>query len=147
MFLFGIFYQLHPAIDRSRTALIQVSIWILGTLTLTLGVALIHSGHETGTPLAALGSVTVLAGMLLFGWLVVRREQERPSLRWRPARIELFTIPNGGGARSIAALQMILEIGERILPVFVIRRSHRLVVEINDPFILFGIDRRFPRQG
>jgi predicted membrane channel-forming protein YqfA (hemolysin III family) len=78
-FLFGIFYQLHPAIDRSRTALIQVSIWILGTLTLTLGVALIHGGHETGTPLAALGSVTVLAGMLLFGWLVVRREQGSPS--------------------------------------------------------------------
>jgi peptidoglycan/LPS O-acetylase OafA/YrhL len=79
LFLFGIFYQLHPAIDRSRTALIQVSIWILGTLTLTLGVALIHSGHETGTPLAALGSVTVLAGMLLFGWLVVRRDQGSPS--------------------------------------------------------------------
>src|ERR1700730_5350758 len=42
---------------------------------------------------------------------------------------------------------MIFEIGERVLPVFVIRRSHRLVVEIDDPFILFGIDRRFPRQG
>ncbi len=50
-------------------------------------------------------------------------------------------------ARSVAPLQMVFEIGERILPVFAIGRSHRLVIEIDDPLILFGIDRRFPRQG
>jgi hypothetical protein len=56
-------------------ALIQVLVWIVGTLTVTLGVALIHSGHAIGDPFAALGSVTVLADMLLFGWLVIRRQQ------------------------------------------------------------------------
>ena len=45
------------------------------------------------------------------------------------------------------ALQMAFEIGERILPVSVIGRSHRLVIEIDDPFVLFGINRGFPRQG
>ena len=50
-------------------------------------------------------------------------------------------------ATSIAALQMAFEIGERILPVSVIGRSHRLVIEIDDPFVLFGINRGFPRQG
>lgn len=64
LFLFGIFYHLHPTIDHSRTARVQVCIWIIGTLTVTLGVALIHSGHAIGDPFAALGSVTVLADML-----------------------------------------------------------------------------------
>jgi cbb3-type cytochrome oxidase subunit 1 len=45
LFLFGIFYHLHPSIDRSRTALIQVWIWIARTLCVTLGVALIHSAQ------------------------------------------------------------------------------------------------------
>ena len=48
---------------------------------------------------------------------------------------------------SIAALQMVFEKGERILPVSVIGRSHRLVIEIDDPFVLFGINRAFTRQG
>lgn len=75
LFLFGIFYHLHPAIDRSRAALIQVSVWIVGTVILTVGVGLIHTGHPVGDPFAAVGSLIVLASMLLFGWLVVRRER------------------------------------------------------------------------
>ena len=79
LFLFGIFYHLHPSIDRSKTALIQVWIWIAGTLCVTLGVALVHSGRAIGDPFAAVGSMTVLADMLLFGWLVIRREQRTAS--------------------------------------------------------------------
>jgi FtsH-binding integral membrane protein len=73
LFLFGLFYQLHPAIDSSRTAMIQVAIWIIGTIILTIGVGLVYTGHQSGDPIAATGSLIVLAGMLLFGWLVVRR--------------------------------------------------------------------------
>jgi peptidoglycan/LPS O-acetylase OafA/YrhL len=75
LFLFGIFYHLHPAIDRSRAALIQVSIWIVGTVILTVGVGLIHTGYPIGDPFAAIGSLIVLASMIQFGWLVVRRER------------------------------------------------------------------------
>jgi hypothetical protein len=74
LFLFGIFYHLHPAIDRSRTASVQVWIWIAGTVILTIGVGLVHTGHAIGDPIAAVGSIVVLADMLLFGWLVLRRE-------------------------------------------------------------------------
>src|SRR5437868_8442438 len=56
LFLFGIFYHLHPAIDRSRAALAQVCIWIAATLVLTFGVALVHGGHEIGDPIAGIGS-------------------------------------------------------------------------------------------
>jgi cbb3-type cytochrome oxidase subunit 1 len=75
LFLFGLFYHLHPAIDRSRAALVQVVVWIVGTAVLTFGVGLLHTGHDIGEPFAAVGSFVVLASMLLFGWLVVRREQ------------------------------------------------------------------------
>jgi peptidoglycan/LPS O-acetylase OafA/YrhL len=81
LFLFGIFYHLHPAIDRSKAALVQVTAWIIGTIVLTIGVGLIHTGHDAGEPFAIGGSLTVFAAMLLFGWLVVRREHTAPALR------------------------------------------------------------------
>lgn len=81
LFLFGVFYHLHPAIDRSRAALIQVSTWIIGTVVLTIGVGLIYTGHDIGEPFAITGSLTVFAAMLLFGWLVVRREQTAKAFR------------------------------------------------------------------
>jgi cbb3-type cytochrome oxidase subunit 1 len=74
LFLFGIFYHLHPAVDRSRTAIVQVAIWIVATLILTIGVALIYAGQTVGEAVATAGALLVLADMLLFGWLVIRRE-------------------------------------------------------------------------
>lgn len=74
LFLFGIFYHLHPALDTARIALVQTWVWIIGTVILTIGVALVHSGRSVGDPIAAIGSLIVLADMLLFAWLVLRRE-------------------------------------------------------------------------
>ena len=50
LFLFGFYYRLHPAIDASRTALAQVLIWVAATVVLTIGVALVHTGHPVGDP-------------------------------------------------------------------------------------------------
>ena len=75
LFLFGIYYHLHPAIDRDRLAFVQVWVWVAATIVLTAGVALIYSGYAAGDPIAAIGSLIVLADMLLFGWLVFRPEQ------------------------------------------------------------------------
>ena len=83
LFLFGIYYHLHPAVDRMRLASVQVWVWIMATIVLTVGVALVHSGHTAGDPIAAVGSIVVLADMLLFGWLVYRRE--RPILSTHPS--------------------------------------------------------------
>jgi hypothetical protein len=86
LFLFGIYYHLHPAIDRSRMASLQIWIWIAGTIVLTIGVGLVHTGHEIGDPIAAVSSLVVLADTLLFGWLVFRREPaELASPRSVPA--------------------------------------------------------------
>jgi hypothetical protein len=72
LFLFGIYYHLHPEIDHGRLAIMQVWIWIAGTVILTIGVALVHSGLAIGDPIAAISSLIVLGDVLLFGWLVFR---------------------------------------------------------------------------
>jgi hypothetical protein len=74
LFLFGIYYHLHPSLDRNRLASVQVWVWIAGTIVLSIGVALLHSGRTVGDPIAAVSSLVILADMLLFGWLVYRRE-------------------------------------------------------------------------
>jgi hypothetical protein len=72
MFLFGIYYRLHPAIDASRVARIQVAVWTVGTVVLTMAVALIHLGYEAAGPVAGVSSLVVLGGMGLFALLVFR---------------------------------------------------------------------------
>jgi len=72
LFLFGIYYRLHPSLEYATSAAIQVWVWIVGTIVLAIGVALVHTGHAGGDPIAALGSFIVLFDMLLFGWLVLR---------------------------------------------------------------------------
>ncbi len=76
LFLFGIYYHLHPALDHSRSAIVQVVIWIVGTIVLTIGVGLVHTGHAVGDPIAGVGSVIVLVAILHFGWLVWQTEPQ-----------------------------------------------------------------------
>jgi hypothetical protein len=72
LFLFGIYYKLHPGVDTSRLALAQVWIWVAATIVLTIGVAGVHLGREGFAPLAVVGSLVTLADALLFGVLVFR---------------------------------------------------------------------------
>lgn len=88
LFLFGIFYHLHPSLDASRIALVQVWIWIAGTAVLGVGVGLVHTGHPKAEPIAAIGSFTVLFAMIVFAWLVYRRDRvgSERSLAPSPAK-------------------------------------------------------------
>jgi uncharacterized membrane protein YczE len=80
LFLFGFYYRMHPSLDQSRAAFAQVWIWIVGTTIMAIGVTLVHTGHAGGDPIAAIGSIIVLAAMLTFGWLVFRSERRTTSL-------------------------------------------------------------------
>ncbi len=77
LFLFVVFYQLHPAIDRSRLALVQVAIWILATIVLAigLGILLVGGAPEIGEPISAVSLIVAFIDMLLFGWIVFRRNR------------------------------------------------------------------------
>ncbi len=80
LFLFGIYYRLRPSLERDKGALTQVWIWIIGTIVLTIGVGLIHTGHPIGEPFAAGGSFILLVAMLLFGRLVFQGERAEARL-------------------------------------------------------------------
>ncbi len=75
LFLFGIYYRLRPSLERHKSAMTQVVLWIVGTVVQAVGVGLVHTGHESGEPFAAGGSLAVLASMLLFAWLLFRSER------------------------------------------------------------------------
>ena len=72
LFLFGIFYRLHPKAEANPWAFRQVLIWIASTVVLVIGVGLVHTGHATAEPIAAIGSLAIFADTALFTWLVFR---------------------------------------------------------------------------
>lgn len=80
LFLIGIFYRLHPAIDLARVAIVQVGIWIIGTIILSCGVAAIYLGRPDLEPVAILGSLIIFGDMLLFAYLVFRPGQSMPAI-------------------------------------------------------------------
>ena len=84
LFLFGVYYHLHPELDLNPLARVQVWIWIVATIILAVGVALVHSGRPAGDPIAAGSSIVVFADMVLFGWLVFRT---RKTVQQAPDRL------------------------------------------------------------
>jgi len=72
LFLFGIYYERRPALDASRLAMIQVVLWSIGTVVLTIAVAAIHLGYTAADPVAGIASFIVLAAMLIFAYFVFR---------------------------------------------------------------------------
>ena len=74
LFLIGIFYRFHPALDTSRVAFVHVVVWIVGTVILTCGVAAIYLGRPDLELIAVVGSLIVLGAMLLFAYLVFSSE-------------------------------------------------------------------------
>jgi len=88
LFLFGIYYERRPALDRSRLALIQVGVWSSGTVLLTIGVAAVHMGYAAAEPIAAISSIIVLAAVLLFAYFVFRPDAwsaSAPTVQMTPA--------------------------------------------------------------
>jgi hypothetical protein len=88
LFLFGIYYERRPELDTSRMALLQVGLWSVGTVILTIAVAAIHLGYTAADPVAGIASLLVLAAMLLFAYFVFRpaaSDVREPGLRITPA--------------------------------------------------------------
>lgn len=88
LFLFGIYYRLHGPLERSKAALTQVWLWIAGTVVQAIGVGLVTTGHDSGEPFAVVGSLAVLAAMLLFAWLVFQGERADAGMRTAAAPAE-----------------------------------------------------------
>jgi cbb3-type cytochrome oxidase subunit 1 len=75
LFLIGLYYRLHPVLERARLAFVQIWLWIVGVIVQAIGVALVTTGNETAEPAAAIGSILVVVSMLMFAWLLFRTER------------------------------------------------------------------------
>ena len=75
LFLIGLFYRLHPALERARLAFVQIWIWIVGVIIQAIGVGLVHTGNPKAEPAAAGGSLLVVAATWLVVWMVFRSEK------------------------------------------------------------------------
>jgi peptidoglycan/LPS O-acetylase OafA/YrhL len=88
LFLFGIYYERRPALDRSSFALVQVGVWAVGTVVLTAAVAAIHLGYTAAEPFAGVASLALLAAMLMFAYVVFRPASSNipaPAIQMTPA--------------------------------------------------------------
>lgn len=88
LFLFGIYYERRPLLNNSRLAMIQVALWTVGTVLLTIAVGAIHLGYDAADPIAGLASLMVLGAMLLFAYFVFRPSHAvtpEPQVRMTPA--------------------------------------------------------------
>src|SRR5690606_5344489 len=72
LFLFGIYYERRPTLDASRAALLQVGLWSVGTIVLTIAVAALHLGYTAADPVAGIASLIILAAMVMFAYFVFR---------------------------------------------------------------------------
>jgi len=52
--------------------MIQVVLWSIGTVVLTIAVAAIHLGYTAADPVAGIASFIVLAAMLILAYFVFR---------------------------------------------------------------------------
>ena len=85
LFLFGIYYRLHPEVEASRFAIPQVWVWVGATIITVVGVGLVHTGHDAGDPIAAVGSLIVFADAILFTWLVFKGRAVEQKIARRAA--------------------------------------------------------------
>ena len=88
LFLFGIYYERRRALDMSRMAFVQVILWSVGTVILTVAVAAIHLGYTAADPVAGIASLLVLAATLMFAYFVFRPARDiapAPTAHLTPA--------------------------------------------------------------
>lgn len=72
MMLYGLFYRSHADAAGSKLASIQFWLSTLGAIVINVGVYLLYTGMPEADPVAAIGSIAVILGMLLFAVVVFK---------------------------------------------------------------------------
>ena len=72
LFLAGLYYQAVPNAAASKLAYVHAFTAMAGAIILPIGIAAIILGGQTYLPVTVIGSLVVLAAMLLFAIVVFR---------------------------------------------------------------------------
>jgi len=70
LFLAGLYYNAVPEAAATRLATIQAWVAVIGAVLFPVGVALVLLVGPQFEPIAIVGSLIVLVGMILFAWVV-----------------------------------------------------------------------------
>jgi cbb3-type cytochrome oxidase subunit 1 len=72
MMLYGLYYKNFEDAGRSKLAMLHFWLVVLGAIIMNIGIYLIRSGMPEADPIAAVGSIATILGMVLFGGVVFR---------------------------------------------------------------------------
>ncbi len=75
LFLYGVYYRLNPEIDPTKLAIWQARVALGSVLVMTIGLWFLYAGAEAAEPLAAAGSLGAFAALLVFAFIVIRKER------------------------------------------------------------------------
>jgi hypothetical protein len=89
--VFGGYYALNPAKAERRLALVQYGVYTTGVVVMAPALLLMLAGNAALEPLVALSSFVVLAGVLLFAFIVFTGD--RQAVRGADARLGLAKQP------------------------------------------------------
>ena len=79
MMLYGLFYKCCGDAGRTRLALSQFWISTIGVVVMNTGIFLIYAGMPKAEPAAAIGSLLVIAGLILFALIALRATADRTA--------------------------------------------------------------------
>jgi len=80
MALFGTYYAFNPAKAETRFAHLQYFIYTAGIAVLAPSLYILYLGYEAIEPLAAISSLVVFAGVLMFAAVVYGKEPKSSAL-------------------------------------------------------------------
>ncbi len=75
LFLFGLYYRVVPTVGRSQLARIQGWLHIVGGLMFPIGIGITLLANHTYMAVPIIGSLIMLAAMVLFVVIVLRTER------------------------------------------------------------------------
>jgi uncharacterized membrane protein len=80
MALFGTYYAFNPAKAETRFAHLQYLIYTVGITVLTPSLYVLYIGYEAAEPLAAVSSLVVFVGVLMFAAVVYGKAPKSTAL-------------------------------------------------------------------
>ncbi|MDB5473574.1 MAG: cbb3-type cytochrome c oxidase subunit [Devosia sp.] len=72
--IFGVYYALNPAKAERRLALVHYAVYTTGVVFMSMALYLLLQGNTAVTPVVAVSSLIVVAGVLIFAWTVFAPE-------------------------------------------------------------------------
>ncbi len=76
MMLLGLYYKIHQGAGQTKLAMAHFWLSTIGATLINLGVYMIYAGMPEADPVAAIGSIGVILGMVIFTAIVFKTSDQ-----------------------------------------------------------------------